>query len=104
MSESQKREAKRLVEILIEIGFLKRNSNVGMGDRYSVTNKQMETWVSELTQTIAMYQAEEIEKEMKELPWKPDKPQIMTIEESLKKTEEERKAKKVEPRCINLGK
>jgi len=67
MSKSQKREAERIIEILIEVGFLKRNPNVGMGDRFGVgrhLDPQRETWINELTQAIGIYQAEELGKLM----------------------------------------
>lgn len=108
MSESRKREAKRIIEILIETGVIKM-------DFHGQYHKQIfiiplfteEDLLNKLIEAIAIYQGER-EKEMREFPWKPDKPQIMTIEESLKKTEyleemENDKVTKTGLHCYNCG-
>jgi len=67
MSEQQKKMGKRIFKIMTNTGFLERNPNVGMGDRYSAVNQHRETWVHELTMAIATCQSEEIEREIKKV-------------------------------------
>jgi len=65
MSESQKRMAKRIVEILIETGFVKVDDYHGDVLEFHILAMKKEDFIKEITMAIATYQAEEIEKEMK---------------------------------------
>jgi len=60
LSESQKREAKRLVEILKVTGFLKEGLR-GKNETLRCEVRE-EVWINELTQAIAIYQGEELAK------------------------------------------
>ena len=101
MSERQKKMAKRLVEILDKMDVINPSTIVN-GYMCSYKSKDVtpyecrmpyKDWIQELTQAIATYQAEELEKE---LPWKPDLSQVMSIEDSLKKMDAEEKRVKNE--------
>lgn len=63
MSESQKREAKRLVEILIEMGYLEKVYE--SYEHYKIELHTKEAWIRLLTEAIAMFQGEELEKALK---------------------------------------
>lgn len=66
MSESQKRIAKRLFEILKQMGYIKETSyQYPFGTRFDMSLSTEKNWIQVLTEAIAIFQGEELEKELK---------------------------------------
>jgi len=80
VNESQKKKAKRLFEILKEMGYIKDQKYVVPNiTRVEMSLVDEKAWIQALTEAISIYKAEELEAE-----WKPDKKITMKITKGLR--------------------